>query len=50
VPLTGLSFLLRDRHGRPGQLRQGRRLVRQRVGLLLPRRRPAHLPGQEGAV
>ncbi len=32
------------------QQRQGAELVRQRVGLLQPRRRPHRLPGQEGAV
>ena len=32
------------------QQRQGPQLVRQRVGLLQPRRRPDRLPGQEGAV
>ena len=49
--------------GRPAQLdrgraadqsrrpeREGAELVRQRVGLLQPRRRPDRLPGQEGAV
>ncbi len=29
---------------------EGGRLVRQRVGLLLPRRRPDQVPGQEGPV
>ena len=32
------------------QEREGAELVRQRVGLLQPRRRPDRLPGEEGAV
>ena len=45
-----LLDLQRDRHHRPRQLRQGRLLVRQRVGLLLPRRRPDQLPERKGPV
>ena len=37
-----------DQGGRPE--REGAELVRQRVGLFEPRRRPDRLPGQEGAV
>ena len=33
-----------------GPEREGAELVRQRVGLLEPRRRPDRLPGEEGAV
>ena len=39
---------LHERHGR--RLRQGPVVVRQRVGLLEPLRRPAALHGQEGAL
>jgi hypothetical protein len=42
--------LLGGRHDRPWQLREGGELVRQRVGLLQSRRRPAQLPRRPRAV